>query len=90
MQVMVELSLYPLVNDYITPIQAFIDRLNSYTELTVETCSTSTQVTGDYQTVVAILGKEMQQTHEDVGQAIFVAKFLNFDVMEQRKAGDNK
>ena len=48
MQVMVELSLYPLVNEYIPPIQAFIDRLNTYTELSVTTCSTSTQVTGEY------------------------------------------
>ena len=74
MQVMVELSLYPLVNEYIPPIQNFIDRLNSYTELSINTCSTSTQVTGDYKKVMTILGKEMQRTHEEVGQAIFVAK----------------
>ena len=46
MQVMVELSLYPLVNEYIPPIQDFIDRLNSYSDITVSTSSTSTQVTG--------------------------------------------
>ena len=86
MQVMVELSLYPLVNEYIPPIQAFIDRLNTYTELSVTTCSTSTQVTGEYSDVLPILGKEMQRTHEEVGQAIFVAKFLNFDVMQARKS----
>ena len=65
MQVMVELSLYPLVNEYIPPIQAFIDRLNTYTELSVTTCSTSTQVTGEYSDVLPILGKEMQRTHEE-------------------------
>ncbi|HAI73309.1 MAG TPA: hypothetical protein DCW74_08145 [Alteromonas australica] len=86
MQVMVELSLYPLVNEYIPPIQAFIDRLNTYTELSVTTCSTSTQVTGEYSDVLPILGKEMQRTHEEVGQAIFVAKFLNFDAMQARKS----
>lgn len=86
MQVMVELSLYPLVNEYIPPIQAFIDRLNTYTELSVSTCSTSTQVTGEYSDVLPILGKEMQRTHEEVGQAIFVAKFLNFDAMQARKS----
>ena len=86
MQVMVELSLYPLVNEYIPPIQAFIDRLNTYTELSVTTCSTSTQVTGEYSDVLPILGKEMQRTHEEVGQAIFVAKCLNFDAMQARKS----
>lgn len=86
MQVMVELSLYPLVNEYIPPIQQFIDRLNSYEALNVTTCSTSTQVTGDYTEVMTILGAEMQRIHEEVGQAIFVAKFLNFDAMQARKS----
>ncbi|GMM71337.1 hypothetical protein MTsDn5_12890 [Alteromonas gracilis] len=86
MQVMVELSLYPLVNEYILPIQDFIDRLNSYSEITVSTSSTSTQVTGDYSVVMKLLGEEMQRTHEEVGQAIFVAKFLNFDAMQSRKS----
>ena len=84
MQVMVESSLYPLVNEFIPPIKAFIERLNSHQALTVTTCSTSTQVTGDYQTVMQILGTEMQRVHEEVGQAIFVAKFLNFDAMQSR------
>ncbi len=86
MQVMVELSLYPLVNEYIPPIQTFIDRLNTYEELAVSTSSTSTQVTGEYADVMSILGVEMQRTHEEVGQAIFVAKFLNFDAMQTRKS----
>ena len=84
MQVMVELSMYPLVNDYIGPIKAFIERLNSYSNLTVITCSTSTQVHGDYTEVMQVLGAEMQRTHEEVGQAVFVAKFLNFDVMSSK------
>lgn len=84
MQVMVELSLYPLVNDYIGPIKAFIERLNSYSNLTVITCSTSTQVHGDYAEVMQVLGAEMQRTHEEVGQAVFVAKFLNFDAMSSK------
>ena len=86
MQVIVELSLYPLVNEYIPPIQDFIDRLNSYSDITVSTSSTSTQVTGDYGVVMKVLGEEMQRTHEEVGQAIFVAKFLNFDAMQSRKS----
>ncbi|NVK55150.1 MAG: hypothetical protein HWE26_06015 [Alteromonadaceae bacterium] len=86
MQVMVELSLYPLVDEFIPPIKAFIERLNSYETLTVTTCSTSTQVHGSYSEVMAILGAEMQRTHEDVGQAVFVAKFLNYDAMSSRQA----
>ncbi|GGW74134.1 YkoF family thiamine/hydroxymethylpyrimidine-binding protein [Alteromonas halophila] len=82
MQVMVELSLYPLAENYLTPIKSFIERLNRYEGLQVNTSATSTQVAGDYRQVMDVLGKEMQRTHEEVGQAVFVAKFLNFDKMQ--------
>lgn len=85
MNVMVELSLYPLVNDYIGPIKDFIERINTYKALDVVTTSTSTQVSGDYQYVMSVLGREMEITHREVGQAIFVAKFLNFDAMQSNK-----
>ena len=68
MQVMVELSLYPLVNEYIPPIQDFIDRLNSYSDITVSTSSTSTQVTGDYGVVMKVLGEEMQEPMKKWGK----------------------
>lgn len=88
MQVMVEISLYPLMDDFIPAIQSFIDRLNGYEALSVATNATSTHVTGEYQRVMSILGQEMQKTHESVGQAIFVTKFLNFDAMQARKDND--
>ena len=86
MQVMVEISLYPLMEQYIQPIKGFIERLNNHPELWVDTSTTNTLVRGDYQTVMAILGNEMQRTHEEVGQAVFVAKFLNFDAMQSNQA----
>ena len=85
MQVMVEISLYPLANQYIEPIKAFIERINSYPHVTIATCSTSTQISGDYAVVMQMLGTEMQRTHQAVGQAIFVAKFLNFDAMQSNQ-----
>ncbi|MFC3094988.1 hypothetical protein DRW07_17240 [Alteromonas sediminis] len=84
MQVMVEISLYPLAEQFVEPIQSFIDRLNGYSEIDVQTNQTSTHVTGDYGKVLSVLAEEMQRTHESVGQAIFVAKFLNFDAMQAR------
>lgn len=84
MHVMVELSLYPLAESYIGPIKAFIERLNTVADIEVSTSSTSTQVSGEYQYVMQVLAREMQRTHEEVGQAVFVAKFLNFDAMQQR------
>ncbi|MGS2720495.1 hypothetical protein [Paraglaciecola aestuariivivens] len=81
MQLVAEISLYPLTQQYIAPIQDFIDRLNSYADIKVKTSATSTIVAGEYLSTMQLLAKEMQLTHEQVGQAIFVCKFLNGDKM---------
>ena len=46
MRISVEISMYPLKDEYIPGIQAFIDRLNKYPELKVITNTMSTQVFG--------------------------------------------
>ncbi|WP_166424969.1 hypothetical protein [Paraglaciecola sp. 20A4] len=81
MKLVAELSMYPLNEQYLEPIQTFIDRLNEYAYLKVVTSATSTLVSGDYQATMQVLAKEMQRSHQEVGQAIFVCKFLNGDKM---------
>lgn len=83
MKLVVEISLYPLAEQYIEPIKAFIARLNTYVDISVDISRTSTVVEGDYMSVMTILGDEMQKTHKEVGQAIFVCKFLNGDKMSR-------
>jgi len=80
MNVSVEISLYPLDRDYIPPIKAFIDRLQAHPEIRVLTNTMSTQVFGPYETVLAILAREMQATHRDTPKACFVTKVLNGDL----------
>jgi uncharacterized protein YqgV (UPF0045/DUF77 family) len=82
MRLVVEISLYPLNQEYLGPIKDFIMRLNQYTDLYVKTSDTSTVIAGDNAFVMTVLQKEMQVTHEEVGQAIFVCKFLNGTNME--------
>ena len=81
MKLVAEISMYPLNQEYIPPIQAFIDRLNTYKHIKVVTSATSTTVSGDYLPTMQLLAEEMQRSHEQVGQAIFVCKFLNGDKM---------
>ena len=81
MQLVAELSMYPLREEFVPPIQNFIDRLNTYPNLKVVTTATSTTVCCEYQFTMALLAKEMQRSNEEVGQAIFVCKFLNGDKM---------
>ncbi|WP_010178157.1 hypothetical protein [Glaciecola sp. HTCC2999] len=82
MQLLVDISLYPLAEQFIAPIQDFIDRLNTYPNLSIKTYATNTLVKGDYREVMQTLTKEMEQTHNEVGQAIFVCKFLNGDEID--------
>ena len=84
MKLVAEISLYPLNLDYIPPIQAFIDRLNTYPQLEVTTSTTSTVVSGDYLPTMQILAEEMQRSHQEIGQAIFVCKFLNGSKMSNK------
>ncbi|MFT5923242.1 MAG: hypothetical protein ACI9LE_000216 [Paraglaciecola sp.] len=81
MKLVAEISMYPLKEQYIEPIQEFIDRLNTYENIKVITTATSTTVCGEYLPTMQMLGEEMQRSHEKIGQAIFVCKFLNGDKM---------
>ena len=76
MRAAVEISMYPLAGEYIPPIQAFIDRLNTYSELQVLTNTLSTQIWGELDRVMAILGQEMQRSATSGPQLIFVMKVL--------------
>lgn len=77
MQLAVEISLYPLDQDYIPYIKDFIDRLNTNPNLMVRTSHTSTLVSGEYSYLMNIMQSEMKASFEQVGQAVFVCKFLN-------------
>ena len=65
----VEISMYPLTGDYRPLIQAFIDRLNTHPDLTVQTNSLSTQVWGPLDRVMAILAAEIERSGRDVAAA---------------------
>jgi len=76
MRTAVEISMYPLAGEYIPPIQAFIDRLNTYAELQVLTNTLSTQIWGELDRVMAILAEEMRRSATSGPQLIFVMKVL--------------
>ena len=76
----IEISLYPLDADYIPPIKAFIDRLNTYPELRVTTNSMSTQIAGEHARLFEILAKETAATFGEPGRKVFVMKVLGGEV----------
>ncbi|QIL91697.1 hypothetical protein GNX18_19345 [Microbulbifer sp. SH-1] len=80
MKLSVEISMYPLKDEYIPAIKDFIERLNQQPQLRVITNTMSTQVFGDYDQLMDILKTEMRSSWERFGRAIFVCKFIDGDL----------
>ena len=82
MQTTIDVSLYPLADDFIPAIDDFIARLNARPELTVHTNPVSTRVGGDYDAVWDALKAEIRTSFEREGKAVFVLKVLHADGAE--------
>jgi uncharacterized protein YqgV (UPF0045/DUF77 family) len=77
MRAAVEISMYPLTGEYLSSIQAFIDRLNTHPGLTVRTNSLSTQIWGPLEQIMATLTEEMARSAAGgAPQLVFVMKVL--------------
>ena len=72
----IEISMYPLADEYRPRIQAFIDRLNTHSDLVVTTNSLSTQIWGPLERVMGVLAEEMARSAERGPQLVFVLKVL--------------
>jgi uncharacterized protein YqgV (UPF0045/DUF77 family) len=70
--------MYPLTREYLAPIQAFIDRLNTHPGLVVHTNALATQIWGPLDQVMAILAQEIARSAAvaDAPQLVFVMKVL--------------
>ena len=78
MRITIELSLYPLAENYAALIKDFLTRLKTYQELDVVTNATSTHIAGEHFYIFEVLSKEMAVTFSS-GHNIFVMKVLGFE-----------
>ncbi len=77
MRVAVDISLYPLADDFIPPIKDVIERLNANSSVKVVTNTMSTQIRGEYDVVMAVLNQEIKKTFDQCPKAVFAIKILN-------------
>jgi uncharacterized protein YqgV (UPF0045/DUF77 family) len=75
----IEISYYPLQEEYIPPILDFIERLRKHNHIRVQTNGMSTQVFGEFRLVMEILRDEIE-TSFVVPQSVFVLKIINSDL----------
>lgn len=80
MQLSVDISLYPLKDDYAPIVIDIIERLKQYEGLRVICNTMSTQIFGEYDLVHDVLRKEMQHSIATHGRSIFVCKFVDGDL----------
>lgn len=77
MEASVEISMYPLNKEYVIFIKDFIDNINKNPKLIVETNGMSTQIFGDYFEIMNTLTKEIYNSYQKAGTAVFVMKIVN-------------
>lgn len=82
MRISLEISKYPLTENYVAPIIDFIERLKQNTNLVVKTNAMSTHVFGEFDEVMSVFTKEVRESFEQKHKLIFVVKFFNGDLNE--------
>ncbi len=76
MEISVDISLYPLQEEFVEPILAFIDAVEKAESIDVVRNSLSTQVFGDYHQVMQLLEKEIFNVLDIIPDSVFVLKII--------------
>ena len=79
MPVSVDISLYPLKESFIPPVDDFIASLKKYKNIEVRVNNMSTQIFGEYDIVMDILKKEINNTFLSEDNVVLNIKVVNGD-----------
>ncbi|MGR9089876.1 MAG: YkoF family thiamine/hydroxymethylpyrimidine-binding protein [Gammaproteobacteria bacterium] len=76
MNITAEISMYPIREDYLAPIEAVIAKLNSYAAINVATFTTATTLIGDYADVMTAITETVAFSYAEFGTCVFVVKLI--------------
>jgi len=79
MRISLDISLYPLTEEYVEPILAFINQLEANDKLVIKRNSLSTQVFGEYRDVMDCIDAEMEKVFTALPHSVFAMKFIGTD-----------
>ena len=79
MRISIDISMYPLQNDYCQPILDFIERVEQLPNINIQRNSLSTQIFGEYRPVMDALDSEIQHVLEKIPETVFVIKLVGMD-----------
>jgi uncharacterized protein YqgV (UPF0045/DUF77 family) len=80
MNITVDISMYPLADDYKPAIKSFIRRLREFDGLTLVTNQLSTQVNGGYDAATTAINTCIRESMERQNKVVFVVKYLSADL----------
>jgi uncharacterized protein YqgV (UPF0045/DUF77 family) len=80
MRITAEMSLYPLHENFVADISAFIDELNARPGLQIVTNQLSTQVRGEFADVTGAINHCLERTMEGGSPLVLVVKYLAADL----------
>lgn len=72
----IEITLYPSAEDYLPPIQSFIDRINRYDDFQVQTTPTATIICGEHGALMNMISVSTRDHRQEIGLGFFVIKLL--------------
>jgi len=81
MRISIDISYYPLTDEFIPHVLDFIDRISGYEKIEVQRNGMSTQVFGEYFEVMEALTKEIHQSFE-LPHSVFILKVINADLQK--------
>ena len=76
MKVTIDISMYPNKEDFIPPINGFIEKINCYKDLKITTYPTSTVVQGEYNYAMRAVQETIAKCYEEFNMAVYVAKII--------------
>ena len=79
----VEISMYPLKEEFKPSIISFIKNLQKHPFIKVDTNGMSTQVFGNYKRVMQAINTEMENTFLNENSVVFTIKVINSDLEEK-------
>ena len=76
MQVTIDISMYPNREDFIPPIDGFIEKINQFDNLRVTTFPTRTVVQGNFEHAMAAVQETIAECYREFNMAVYVAKII--------------
>jgi uncharacterized protein YqgV (UPF0045/DUF77 family) len=77
-----EISMYPLKDQYKPSIVKFVQNLRTYDDINVKTNGMSTQIFGEYQKIMNAINIEIESSFKQNKSIVFNMKLINSELEE--------